>query len=32
LGFLGAFDFAKSQKPTKGPGFVPGDFRKADFP
>jgi hypothetical protein len=31
LGFLGAFAFAKIQKPTKWLGFVPGVFRKAVF-
>jgi hypothetical protein len=31
LGFLGAFAFAKSQKPTKGPGFVPVLLEKLLF-
>jgi hypothetical protein len=32
LGFLGVFNFAKSQKPTKWSGFVSGVFRKVVFP
>jgi hypothetical protein len=31
IGFLGAFAFAKNQKPIKWPGFVLAAFRKAAF-